>query len=427
VLRRAAGGAAVPLIAAVAVQSAGNLGFHAVVGRLLAPDGYGALGAVLAAMVMLGVPLGALQAAASALAAEGATAGRRTLRQVALWSAAPTGVVLLAAPAVRDFFHLGTAVDAALLAPYLAVAALLAAARGLLLGERRIGTVAVTYLAGTAVRLGAGLGLTPAYGVTGALAGTLAGEAASLAVAAGALRTGGPGALRLRAVGRAAVAVTGLFLFSTADLLLARHHLRGAESGAYVAAATVAKTVLALPAALMSAVFPRLVAAWPAPGRARVLATGGVLVVGPALAGAAAVAVAPETVMGLLYGARYSDAAALTRLLCAIAALTSVVTLLTHAALARRATTLLVPWVGAVFEVVLIQFWHATAGQVAAAAAGALVPTLLAIVAVEIRAWRRTPGRTLNPPPNQPKYGRPDVNENDDETRQGGGACASSR
>src|SRR5256885_939049 len=128
-----------PLVVAVAAQSAGNLGFHAVVGRLLPADQYGALGAVLAAMVMLSVPL---------------------------------------------------------VAP---------------------------------------------FGVSGALAGTLFGEAASLAVAAGRLRQhtadGHPAAaLKLRTVARAAVAVTGLFLFSTVDLLLARHYLRGGESGAYVAA-----------------------------------------------------------------------------------------------------------------------------------------------------------------------------------------------
>jgi hypothetical protein len=68
-LRRAVRAFAGPLVVAVAVQSVGNLGFHAVLGRLLPADGYGALGAVLAAMVMLGVPLGALQAAASTLSA----------------------------------------------------------------------------------------------------------------------------------------------------------------------------------------------------------------------------------------------------------------------------------------------------------------------------------------------------------------------
>jgi O-antigen/teichoic acid export membrane protein len=400
-IRGAVRGAAVPLVVAVAVQSAGNLGFHAVVGRLLPADSYGALGAVLAAMVMLGVPLGTLQAAAAALVAEHGPARAttlRVLRSVAVWSVVPAGGVLLAAPAIGMYFHLSSLLDSAQLAPYLVVAALLAAARGLLLGDRRVGAVAVTYLVGTGVRLGVGLGLVGPYGVSGALIGTLVGEAASLAVAIGALARIAPAAaaaraLRLPAVVRAATAVTGLFLFSTVDLLLARHHLRGAESGAYVAAATVAKTVLALPAAVMAAVFPRLVAAWPGGGRARALVAGGVVVVAPALVGAGAVIVGASGVLALLYGDGYAQASALVRTLSAVAALTSVVSLMTYAALARRSAALLAPWGGAALEVVVIQWRHGSAAQIAFGSVVAVVPTLVATVALEIRAWRGVAGR----------------------------------
>jgi len=405
-------GAAAPLIVAVAAQSVGNLLFHAVVGRLLPADEYGALGAVLAALVMLAVPLGALQAAASTLAAErgpgapdAGPAGldsARVLRGVAAWSAGPAVLVLVAAPAVQDYFHLASALDAAQLAPYLLTAAVLAAGRGLLLGQRRVGAVAHTYLIGTAARLALGLALAGPYGVSGALAGTLAGEAASLALAVAVLRRGatpgtGAGSLRLRTVTRSAVAVTGLFLFSTVDLLLARHHLRGAESGAYVAAATVAKTALALPAALLSAVFPRLVSAWPAPGRARVLATGAAVVVVPAVAGAAVVVLAPGLVLGVLYGDRYLGASALTQVLASVAALTSVISLLTHAALARRAVTLVVPWAGAALEIVLIELRHGSAAEVATGSVVALVPTLVVLAGLELRAWRRHPDGTTQP------------------------------
>jgi O-antigen/teichoic acid export membrane protein len=192
------------------------------------------------------------------------------------------------------------------------------------------------------------------------------------------------------------VAVTGLFLFSTVDLLLARHHLRDDASGSYVAAATVAKTVLALPAAMMSVVFPRLLAAWPGPGRGRVLLAGGVAVTGPALLGAAVVVAVPSLVLGLLYGDGYAEAAGLVRVLSAVAALTSVVTLLTNAALARRARTIALPWAGAVLEVVLIHRWHGSAAQVAVCSAAALLPTLLIVLALEGRAWSR-PTSQLDP------------------------------
>ena len=57
---------AAPLLLAVVFQNIANFGFHAVVGRVLPADEYGALGSVLALMVLLSVPLTALQAAASA-------------------------------------------------------------------------------------------------------------------------------------------------------------------------------------------------------------------------------------------------------------------------------------------------------------------------------------------------------------------------
>jgi O-antigen/teichoic acid export membrane protein len=388
-----------PIAVAVVGQSLGNLGFHAVVGRLLDRDSYGALGAVLAAMVMVGVPLGALQAAASTLVAERGPArdtSVRVLRTVAAGAALPAVVILACAPGLRSYFHLGSLLDAAQLAPYLAVAAVLAAARGLLLGERRVGAVAATYLVGTVVRLGAGLALVVPFGVSGALAGTLAGEAAALAFAVHRLaRPAVDGAavasLRLRAVARATVAVTGLFLFSTVDLLLARHYLHGALSGDYVAAATVAKTVLALPAGIMSAVLPRLVAAWPRHGRTRTLLTGGGAVVVPAVLGAALIVAAPGLVLTLLYGDGYGDAAGLVQTLSIVAGLTALVTLMTHAALARRGRTVLLPWAGAAAETVLITGWHGSAAQIAACSAAALVPTMLIMVAAELWAWSRRP------------------------------------
>ncbi|MEU8665230.1 polysaccharide biosynthesis protein, partial [Actinoplanes philippinensis] len=127
--RRAGGAllrAAGPIAVAVAVQSAGNLAFHALVGRLLDPAAYGALGALLAAMVMLGIPLGALQTAASAHAAThgaGRATTTGTLRAVTLWSLPAGAVTLLGAPLLSDWFHLDGVAEAAQLAQYLLVAA----------------------------------------------------------------------------------------------------------------------------------------------------------------------------------------------------------------------------------------------------------------------------------------------------------------
>ncbi|HWS35452.1 MAG TPA: polysaccharide biosynthesis protein [Actinoplanes sp.] len=397
-LRRAAGTllrAGGPIAVAVAVQSAGNLLFHALAGRFLDPEEYGALGTLLAAMVMLGIPLGALQTAASAHAAAHGTdrsSSARTLRSVTLWSLPAALVTLLCTPLISSYFHLDGIGEAAQLAPYLIVAALLATARGLLLGSRRLPVVAFSYVVATGVRLIGGLGLVLLLGAAGALAATLLSEVAALAVAVRSLLrdpAGGPGgaALRLRSVGGAAVAVTGLFVFSTVDLLLARHHLPPDASGAYVAAATVAKTVLALPAAIMAAVFPRLVAAHRQAGRGRVLGRALVAVTGPALLGAAVVIAVPILVLRLLYGDQYAGSAVLVQLLTGVAGLTSVVTVLTNAALARRSWVTLIPWGGAILEVALIEAWNDSAGQIASCSAAALLPTMLVIAVAEGRAW----------------------------------------
>ena len=387
-----------PIAVAVAAQSAGNLAFHALVGRQLDPGGYGALGAVLAAMVMIGVPLGALQTAASAhVAGTGASRDtvRRSLSAVAVWSLLPALATLACAPVLRDYFQLASATDAVILAPYVVVAALLATARGLLLGTRRVPVVARTYLASTVTRLAFGAVLVTAWGATGALLATLLGEVVALLVAVMPLRRapgeGSGSRLRLGTVGRAAVAVTGLFLFSTVDLLLARHHLADGVSGGYVAAATVAKTVLALPAAIMSVMFPRLAAGHGEPGRGRLLTVAIAAVAGPALACAAVVTAVPGPVLRVLYGDGYADAATLVCVLTAVAGLTSVVTVLTYAGLARGARSTAVPWLGAVLEIVLIEIWHDSALQVAVCSAAALLPTLLVLALVEGRFWWRSP------------------------------------
>ena len=174
------------MMLAIAVQSVGNLVFHAVLGRSLEPADYGALGSVLAAMTLVAVPLTALQTSAARTAATAGLSGR-TGRGVLVDSARNLlllGALTLAlAGPIVGFLHLGSWWDAALLAPTLVIAGLLATARGLLLGVGRSALVASTYLVSTAVRLGLGIALAVPLGVTGALLATVVGELAALVMA----------------------------------------------------------------------------------------------------------------------------------------------------------------------------------------------------------------------------------------------------
>lgn len=386
---------AAPLLIAVAIQSLANLIFHAVVGRTLTPSDYGALGAVLAAMTLVAVPLTALQTAAARTSAAGgltrSTSWRAINRTFLLSLPAVLVLVALAVP-IREFLSLHSTFDAAILAPTLLTATVIAVARGLLLGDGRSGVVAASFIVATVVRLGPGLVLAHYWGVTGALIATLAGEVAGLAVVLWVALRAPTGALtRLTGsdVAKTGAVVAGLFAFSTVDLFLARHFLVGTESGYYVAAATIGKTILALPAAALSVAYPKLVAAWPSSHRFASLRSA-LLVVGlPAVAGIAVVALLPGLVLTLLYGSGTFDAAAdLTRVLAIVAGMSAFVSVFAHAALARESRWALFPWFAAAVEVVIISWRHTDMMQVAQGAVVALVIALLGLGLREVRAWR---------------------------------------
>ena len=376
---------AAPLLLAIIVQNIGNLFFHAIVGRVLPAADYGALGTILSLMVLLTVPLGALQAAAGAeVAAHGWRWPniRRGLWTSLGWGAAVGLLTLAATPLEIGYFHLASAFDAILLAPFVTISIVLAVVRGMLLGQRLVGATAITFLVSTAARLAAGLALLPSMGVTGALLGTVIGEACALLVAiilAARVRSSDGGQLfrlRLRPVIVSGIAIGGLFLFTTIDLFLARHFLNPTESGSYVAAATIAKTILALPAAVLAAAFPRMVSERNTPGWAAELRRTTVVVVGLAMLGALVVAAVPGLVLAVLYGtSAFPDAAVLVRWLSLVAGASSFVSVLTYAALSRRSVILLIPWGGAVLEVILIQLAHNDGLAIVRGSAIALVVT----------------------------------------------------
>ena len=385
-----------PVMLAIAVQSVANLLFHAALGRTLPAADYGALGSVLAAMTLVAVPLTALQTASARLVADGGLTGRtgRSALARALRLLAPVAVLLvLVAGPVSDFLHLGSWWDAALLAPTLLVSGLLATARGLLLGTGRSRSVAGTYLVSTTIRLGLGVALAVPLGVTGALIGTVLGELAALLQATRAVWSDTVGATRSLALGdlaRTTAVVTGLFAFTTVDLFLARHHLPGDISGAYVAAATIGKTILALPAAAMSVAYPRLVAAWSArSGQPAALRSSLIVVGAPAMAGALVVAVAPGLVLALLYGSAFpAGTGSLVRALALIAGASAFVSVLAHAAMARGSRAAYLPWAGAVVQVAAISVWHSSSMSIALASGASLLACVVLLGGIEARMWR---------------------------------------
>jgi O-antigen/teichoic acid export membrane protein len=383
---------AAPLLIAVVVQNLGNLILHAILGRTLSADQYGALGTLLSLMVLLTVPLSALQAAASKSAAAGRSQSdvqRRSIRTLIASSLLATIAVMALSPLATTAFHLDTPVDALLLGPFVGVSVALAVVRGRLLGldqRRGIRAVAATFVLSTVVRIILTLATLQNWGTTGAIVATLAGETLALAYAVLALR---PTAAAVTTpigrhpwltgsdVGWSSLAIGGLFLFTTIDLFLARHFLSPDASGGYVAAATIGKTLLALPAAALAAGYPRLVAAGRTARRAGELRRTGIVVVGLAGLAALVVALAPQLVLSLLYGGAFAGQADVVRILAIVAGLSSVVSVTTYALLAVGSRLALLPWIGAAIQVIVIAIWHDSATTVAVASAAALGATLL--------------------------------------------------
>jgi O-antigen/teichoic acid export membrane protein len=399
---------AAPLLIAVVLQNIGNLGLHAIMGRFLPAGDYGALGTILSLMVLLTVPLAALQAASSKAAASGARRSDRRSVLAVVAAAVLSGLGTAAlAPAITAAFHLDGSAAAWLLAPFVGVSVALAVLRGRLLGldgTRGVRVVAVTFVASTLVRLAVSVALLDQFGATAAIIGTLAGETVALVIAAAwvrrmSARTPGDRArwLSLRDVGWSGAAIGGLFLFTTVDLFLARHYLGDAESGAYVAAATIGKTLLALPAAALAAAYPRMVAAGRGPARLPELARTSTVVVGLAAISALVVIAVPGLVLDVLFGDSFDAYAPLVRLLALVAGSSAVVSVLTYALLAVGSRWSLLPLIGAGVQVALIAVWHDSAEQVAAMSLVGLAITLPLIIGAMVRDLRRRSATTEVP------------------------------
>ena len=310
----------------MAAANALNYAFNLVMLRLLDPAAYGALGALLALVLIGTVPGLALQAVVArhtALRAgdraEVAALWWRTLVAVS-WVSAGLGLLgLAAAPALAAFLHLGSLVPALWLAANLLPLPLVSALQGMLQGVQRFGALAAALLVNAAARLAVGIALVASgRGVAGALAASVAGSALAVVIPLALVRpvlrgrrepgTAAPGpdlgASALgREVGTASLAFLGLLLLTNVDLLLARHYLDPSASGLYAAGAVVAKIAYWAPQFVATIVFPRL--AREVAARRRLLAGAAAVVAGLGAALAVAVAAAPDLAVALPFGAAY--------------------------------------------------------------------------------------------------------------------------
>ena len=398
---------------AMAVGNGLNYAFNLVMLRMLEPAAYGALGALLAVILIGTVPGLALQvvvARHTALRAGDRQAvtelWSRTLAAVS-WVSLGLGLAAaVAAPVLAAFLHLGSIVPALWLAANLLPLPIVSALQGMLLGAQRFGALAASMLLNAAARLAVGVGLVAAgYGVDGALAASVAGSVLAMLpplallrpALAGRLRRprprgwrtapigaeppGGllsPGTAALgREVGAAALAFLGLLLLTNVDLLLARHYLAAEASGLYAAGAVVAKIAFWAPQFVATIVFPRL--ATDTAARRRLLARAAAVVAAPGAALLVAVVAAPEVAVVLPFGAAYRDVEPDLPLFAALGTALALVQLLLFSGIAagdRKVHWLLGAAVAGEVAVIALGPHHSVAGI--AGAALAVVVALLA-------------------------------------------------
>ncbi|MQA27179.1 MAG: polysaccharide biosynthesis protein [Micromonosporaceae bacterium] len=259
------------LAVAVALFGANALGylFNLTAARGLANDVYGALGSLMALLLVGVVPAMGLQTAAAlhiaGLRSAGGdvVAGERRMLGCGVTAAAGVGAATAAAsPLLAGFLHLPGHMPVLLLAATLAPLTLHGLFVGTLQGNRRFAALAALVCVDGLGKFGGGLaGLFLTRTLEGALGGMAVGGV-TIAVA-GWLVCGarGPALPVTRLVGKvfhATWALFGMVLLMNLDIVLAQHHLAGPAAGDYAVGFIVTKIALWLPQAVGVVVLPRL-------------------------------------------------------------------------------------------------------------------------------------------------------------------------
>jgi O-antigen/teichoic acid export membrane protein len=347
----------------ISVANIATYGFTVLAARVLGPHEYGAVAALLAALLVIGVlQLGLQATAARRVSAEPEHRAEIEHEVIRVgWRAAiGLGLVLLVlSPLVERVLRL----DSVLTAVWLALAAVpltvMGAQAGILQGERRWAALSLVYLAVGIPRLaigGAMIAWRPDQGA--AMAGVALGGVFPALVAWWALRRRDkpdspghpdPAARRhptrdiLGETAHNSQALLAFFALSSADILVARHALDPHRAGIYAAGLIVTKAMLFLPQFGVVVAFPSMsTEAGRAAALRKSLAVVGLL----GLAGIAGAFVLRGLALTFVGGRAYDEVADRLWLFALLGTILSMLQLLVYAVLARsgRRPVLLV-WV----------------------------------------------------------------------------------
>lgn len=371
------------LFLALSLTNASNYVFHVVVSRLLGPADYGALGALLAVLIVMSVPLSALQTTVARRVAEHPE--RADEEKSKVWAAAfrsviPLGITVtvvvgVVSPALTLLLRLESPVPAFFLAVYVLPATLGAVLRGALQGTMQFRKLAFVSALPVLVRLSVGISLVYAgAGIIGATAATVLAEGVGLVASWLALRVDmtyirrAAAQLRelLREFAPTASALAALWLLIELDLVLARRFLPAGQAGDYAAAGMLARAVLFVPGAISLIALPRF-----AKNRARGteayrwLLSSCAVVSALGVGATAIIILARSAIIDLTFGDDFLGAAETLPVLCVAMVFLGIVNLLVYFHIAAGSRLHQFLWASAVLEGAAITMFHGSPRTIA--------------------------------------------------------------
>lgn len=363
-------------MAATGAIGASNLGFHILGSRVLGPASYGALGALLNLIILLDIPVSALQAAVTQAVAESPGPrldARNLVARTLLGGSAAAAVVCAFTPIIDSFLHLSDPIPALLLGLWMIPVIQTATLQGILIGSRRFGASALSLSTGTGVvRVGLGAILMLSHPtVTSAMVATVAGQVITVAMAMWPLRPllRGPRGLAQRLTVKssdgilALAALGGVSSFGSCDTLLARHFLSPQGAGNYAVAVNCGRLALFIPSSIALVAFPEFARGGDTARRALRLSIGAVLAIGLSTATVSSIWATP--LVHVLSGDLYTSAPNAVPAIAFGGASFALVGLMTYFHVARRSHFALAALLGTGLLILLVALNHSSVSSVA--------------------------------------------------------------
>jgi O-antigen/teichoic acid export membrane protein len=337
--------------------------------RVLGPDRYAELAALLGLQLVGSVPATTIQVVFARRVAVGETGGLgpATVRTCLAVTVIGAAAVPFLHPTLR--ISVLALVFLVITLPALIIAG---AAMGAVQGLHLFGRLGLITMLAAAGRVGGGiLGMAASDTATAAMAGMAIGSWLGAFACLAATRGPGWQALIIRAgtgsragreIGHASVTMLALATIMTVDVLLAKRYLPATEAGLYGAGNLVTKAAIWLPYSVTMIALPRLAVGEHRRGALRVsiavLAALGVLEI-------AGVLLLGRMIFPLAVGSEYGDVIGWLWLFAAagaVLAITQLVIMSRIAATDRRVPALL--WAGLIAEVAVVAVWHGSIGTI---------------------------------------------------------------